>query len=212
MPSLVVLSGSLEGQRIEILHEVTLGRDGADVEIDDDEVSRQHARVTVDGGGLRIEDLGSRNGTRVNGRRIEGVVSIANEALVKIGQTLMRAEVAVEETPSGDLKSQATREAAVSDDELAAPGKRSNLTQVGQIPARRHPRTPAVDHPAAVGVPPRDSAAGSTSRPVEPFGSHRAPVSSTPRGVATRLWVPMVMTYVAIVGTAGGLIAYFASR
>lgn len=46
------------------------GRDNAMV-LDDMLVSRQHVRISVDDEGLVIEDLGSRNGTFVNGRRIE---------------------------------------------------------------------------------------------------------------------------------------------
>ncbi len=43
-----------------------------DLVIADAFLSRQHARLVLAGGGWRVEDLGSRNGTQVNGRRIEG--------------------------------------------------------------------------------------------------------------------------------------------
>lgn len=39
--------------------------------IDDESVSRQHARIRIDGAAVRLEDLGSKNGTFVNGRRVE---------------------------------------------------------------------------------------------------------------------------------------------
>ena len=50
-----------------------LGRDGAlvDATLDHRSVSRRHARLTRRGGRLRVEDLNSTNGTRVNGRRLE---------------------------------------------------------------------------------------------------------------------------------------------
>ena len=49
---------------------VVVGRDpGCDVVIDDESVSRRHARLVI-GDPMRIEDLGSRNGTRVLGRRL----------------------------------------------------------------------------------------------------------------------------------------------
>ncbi|NNG39226.1 FHA domain-containing protein [Flexivirga sp. ID2601S] len=46
------------------------GRDNSIV-LDDMLVSRQHVRITADAEGLVLEDLGSRNGTYVNGRRVE---------------------------------------------------------------------------------------------------------------------------------------------
>jgi len=48
-----------------------VGRDDeADVILDDASVSRRHARITVDGSGARVEDLGSKNGTFVHGVRL----------------------------------------------------------------------------------------------------------------------------------------------
>ncbi|MFM8355726.1 MAG: FHA domain-containing protein, partial [Gammaproteobacteria bacterium] len=49
----------------------TIGREtSCELQLDDPMVSRQHARVHALGGGWRIEDLGSRNGTRVDGALI----------------------------------------------------------------------------------------------------------------------------------------------
>ena len=50
-----------------------LGRDSAlvDATLDHRSVSRRHARLTRRDGRLRVEDLNSTNGTRVNGRRLE---------------------------------------------------------------------------------------------------------------------------------------------
>ncbi|MDE9365867.1 FHA domain-containing protein [Luteipulveratus sp. YIM 133132] len=51
---------------------LTIGRGRVNsIVLDDMLVSRQHVRITVDDEGLVLEDLGSRNGTFVNGRRIE---------------------------------------------------------------------------------------------------------------------------------------------
>lgn len=53
--------------------EVVFGRSRAvTIPVDHDKVSRQHARVTRRGGQIVVEDLGSRNGTRVNGEKLEG--------------------------------------------------------------------------------------------------------------------------------------------
>jgi DNA-binding winged helix-turn-helix (wHTH) protein len=53
--------------------------------IDLNSVSRRHARIVVADGAATIEDLGSRNGTFVNGKRIEGPTKLANGDKIKIG-------------------------------------------------------------------------------------------------------------------------------
>ena len=53
--------------------------------IDLNSVSRRHAKIAIAGGTATIEDLGSRNGTYVNGLRIEGPTKLANGDKIKIG-------------------------------------------------------------------------------------------------------------------------------
>ena len=72
-PYLLVLSGPQFGQifMLEPKRELVIGRkDGADILIRDDGVSRRHASILAEGGGARIRDLGSQNGTFVDGVRI----------------------------------------------------------------------------------------------------------------------------------------------
>ncbi len=59
--------------------------------ITDDEVSAQHVRLTRTGGSLRIEDLGSRNGTWVGGQRLDSrrPVALDDGAIVRLGSTLL---------------------------------------------------------------------------------------------------------------------------
>ncbi len=58
--------------------------------IDDPLVSRHHARITVGDEGAQIEDMGSRNGVRLNGVSIRGVAPLRNGDRVRIGtQELM---------------------------------------------------------------------------------------------------------------------------
>ncbi|HUV27128.1 MAG TPA: FHA domain-containing protein [Anaerolineales bacterium] len=67
-PVLVGQSGPLNGQRWMIRESLVVGRDaGCDVMIPSRRVSRNHARLTVTGTGTSIEDLGSKNGTHLNG-------------------------------------------------------------------------------------------------------------------------------------------------
>jgi hypothetical protein len=53
--------------------------------LEDPLVSRRHARIVVDEAGARIEDMGSRNGVRVNGAVIRDPVALRNGDRVRIG-------------------------------------------------------------------------------------------------------------------------------
>ena len=71
---LVVRKGPTVGEIIPLdLPIITLGRDPvADAVINDPEISRQHTRFTRSPNGFTVQDLGSTNGTFVNGERIGG--------------------------------------------------------------------------------------------------------------------------------------------
>jgi DNA-binding winged helix-turn-helix (wHTH) protein len=66
------------------------GRDeDAVVWIDDALVSRRHARIVVDEAGAVLEDLGSKNGTYLRGKRIEAPRKLADEDQLRIGPASM---------------------------------------------------------------------------------------------------------------------------
>lgn len=68
---------------------ITIGRDpGNYVVISDSQVSRQHARLTPQGGLIVIEDLGSTNGTRVNGIEITGAHTLADGDRIDLGENV----------------------------------------------------------------------------------------------------------------------------
>ena len=71
--------------------ELILGRErgSADLVIEDPGVSRRHARVFPDNGSLVVEDLGSSNGTYVNGERISGPVTLGAGDEVQLGDTVI---------------------------------------------------------------------------------------------------------------------------
>jgi class 3 adenylate cyclase len=85
---LAVLDGVEGGREIRVAGRLTLGRgDDAGIRIDDAEISRAHAVVTPTANGLELQDLGSLNGTWVNGERISGAVRLAQGDVIKVGAT-----------------------------------------------------------------------------------------------------------------------------
>jgi DNA-binding winged helix-turn-helix (wHTH) protein len=72
-----------------------LGRDpSAGVCIDHRSVSRRHARISIDAEGAVLSDLDSRNGTFLNGRRIDGPTRITHGAIIGLGPIVLTFVVA----------------------------------------------------------------------------------------------------------------------
>lgn len=89
MPSLLLVAGPSVGFQLEFQNEATLGRSpSCEVPIPDDKVSRRHAKLLVRDGGVRVLDLRSRNGTRVNGKRIQGEVPLTPGDRIQVGDTV----------------------------------------------------------------------------------------------------------------------------
>ena len=71
-----------------------VGRDrDAVVWIDDESVSRRHARISLGDEGVTIEDLGSKNGTYVDEKRIRAKTPLADRGVVKIGSASLTLRV-----------------------------------------------------------------------------------------------------------------------
>ena len=70
--SLAITDGPLKGKVFPITKpRVVLGRAGADIVVADQEISRQHCVLEVYGPTARLQDLGSTNGTWMDGERVE---------------------------------------------------------------------------------------------------------------------------------------------
>ena len=90
--ALVVIHGEDLGKKHDLEAEVTLiGRSSkADIQVDQDSVSRHHAKLTSERGRVTVEDLGSTNGTIVNDEHIDAPARLRNGDLIKIGRTIFK--------------------------------------------------------------------------------------------------------------------------
>lgn len=90
--ALVAYAGAALGRIFPLLPGETLvGRaPSARVALLDSEVSRHHARILLEEGQLRLEDLGSTNGTLVNGTKAEGILSLRAGDRLAIGTHVLK--------------------------------------------------------------------------------------------------------------------------
>jgi pSer/pThr/pTyr-binding forkhead associated (FHA) protein len=91
--ALVVTAGLAPGRRLALRDELLIGRgvSGEGRLSDDADLSRRHARLARDARGrVTIEDLGSANGTFVNGRRVRGRQAINVGDSVRVGSTTLQ--------------------------------------------------------------------------------------------------------------------------
>jgi S1-C subfamily serine protease/pSer/pThr/pTyr-binding forkhead associated (FHA) protein len=92
IPRLVVRTGKDEGKELALLEgsEVVIGRDpSASFVLSDGRVSTRHARVYLSAGQLVVEDLGSANGTYVNGAQVRNAVTAAEESEIQVGESIL---------------------------------------------------------------------------------------------------------------------------
>jgi pSer/pThr/pTyr-binding forkhead associated (FHA) protein len=91
--SVVIREGAGAGSEHPLNGELTVGREqGAGLVVDDGGVSRLHARFVDEGGAIVVEDLGSSNGTFVNGEQISGPVELGAGDEVQVGGTVLEVQ------------------------------------------------------------------------------------------------------------------------
>jgi serine/threonine-protein kinase len=92
-----VTAGNATGSEIQVDDELLIGREASEEGRlgQDAEISRQHARIAWSGAAFAIEDLGSTNGTFVNGRRITGPEILSPGDRIQVGATTLVVQVSV---------------------------------------------------------------------------------------------------------------------
>ena len=194
MARLRVVSGPNAGQTVDVDQELVIGREDTDLAIDDDEMSQRHAVVRRHANRLQVEDLGSTNGTFVDGTRIAEPTLLGGGAEIKVGTTVLVVEGVLPVSEStGDIVAprNATRVSAAIPEGAAPP------------PPSATPITATA--PAAPAAPP--------SAPVEAVGEFRPPQRTRKQpGLASRSWVPVALSFGTVIIVAIALVIYFSQH
>jgi hypothetical protein len=185
MASLLVRSGPMKGTRLPIrVPVVNIGRaDYNDIVLADESVSTAHAKLQRREGVWTLIDLGSTNGTFVDGEQVHGEVPLGPGATVRFGQVSTMFE------PTDDALG-------------VAKGSGTRMMEPVQVPASPAPA------PAAVKPPPPPPPIQAREQPPRP-APRRPPVVVTPpaKSSGSRWLVPLVIA----VGLAA-LIIFLLSR
>jgi nitrite reductase (NADH) large subunit len=178
------------GQTLSISNELILGRESfAEFKIADTKVSRRHARIFITPQGqVWVEDLGSTNGTFVNGGRIDRVAVRLGDQ-IRIGQTTLELVAAAESVPPAPPAP--PRERDRSTRVMARPTAGS---PTGGSPAQP-PVRPIVDSsartviPGRAGVPGQAGAPGYAATPGQP-GAPGQPAVAAQAGMPGQSMIP----------------------
>lgn len=90
MATLIVLQGPDKGRTLRTIDDqVLIGRGGTQIPLTDPTISRRHAQLQAADAGWLLTDLGSANGTYVNGVRIQKPTRLKHGDQIRVGGTLM---------------------------------------------------------------------------------------------------------------------------
>ncbi len=131
-PTLIAQTGPLNGQRWLLKNDVIVGRDeSCNVVIQNRQVSRYHARFVNLPQGVQLEDLGSKNGTHINGREVVEPVMLQDGDVIQIAFAQQFIYLSSDSTLPLELSADQTAE-TVSSVRLLRLDKRSRRVWIGQ--------------------------------------------------------------------------------
>lgn len=122
MAKLLILTGKHEGKRLTLPEkDVIVGRsEECNITLKTDEVSRQHCRLQFVNGQLTVRDLGSRNGTLVNGSVASGDVALNDGDELQIGPMRFRVQTEPTEIKKAAAAPSTTESGAADEDDIAS--------------------------------------------------------------------------------------------
>jgi hypothetical protein len=194
---LVLRAGPTPGKVFSLdKDEMFIGREANnDITINDPEVSRRHARLYVQGGNMILEDLGSTNGTSVNGQRLTGPYVLRVGEIITLGEKI----TLLFDSPADDANATMASSRISSQPQFTAQSPQP--PQVYQAPPPQPP-VYAPPPPARYQAPP-PPAAYSGQIPA-------SPQSALPAKKNTTVWIIVVVIVLLALVCACGLILYFA--
>ncbi|NJD57935.1 MAG: hypothetical protein C3F13_07865 [Anaerolineales bacterium] len=132
-PLLIAQTGPLNGQRWLLRGDVIVGRDDScTVIIQDRQVSRYHARFIPQAQGIQLEDLGSKNGTHVNGQVVIEPVILQDGDVIQIALAQQFVYMSSDSTIPLELSSQKPAETAPAPTRLRLE-KRARRVWIGDV-------------------------------------------------------------------------------
>jgi suppressor of ftsI len=137
----------------DIDRDLLIGRTDADVEIPDTEVSRRHAVLRPVPDGVEVEDVGSSNGTFIDGERLTAKRTLSQTATLRVGNTELKIEVQLPQVtrvrpagvPAPDVTVRrpiAAPEVTVARPQPGAPGPPPDAPKPARQPAEPTPPPP----------------------------------------------------------------------
>lgn len=122
MAKLLILTGKHEGQRLTLPEkDVVVGRsEECNITLKTDEVSRRHCCLSFADGQLSVRDLGSRNGTLVNGAETSGNVVLNDGDELQIGPMRFRVQTEPTEITKAVSESASTESGQADEDDIAS--------------------------------------------------------------------------------------------
>lgn len=188
---LVMQKGPNPGKIYELVQdELTIGRDITNrIVINDPEVSRRHSKLTAQMGGYTIEDLGSTNGTFVDGQRLMGPHLLRPGQTIMLGEKIALAYEALGYDPNATL---------VGANPQTQPGPRETFRVNADFEAPAAPAQPPAYPPPPVYQPPAQPAYQPPAQPAyQPQAQpayqpeyQQPPVYSAPSGPAYSGQIP----------------------
>ena len=138
IPVLIGQTGPLDNQRWMLHDSILIGRDETcDITISSRQVSRLHARLTLTPRGVLLEDLGSKNGTHLNGQFIEDPVLLKDGDSIQVALAQQFVFLSSDATLPLDLFPIKGQPAALDQGQLRKEGlfleKRSRRVWIGKI-------------------------------------------------------------------------------
>lgn len=176
-PYFRIMNGPRESERIEIndAQEIIIGRDEtADVVFKDDLVSRRHVKFRRDWAGTHVEDLGSRNGIKVNKKKVNRK-QLKDGDEIEVGNTrLLYVDPTDLQEPNVVLPNSGEHEAAVGGEDE---DEHTQSIPSGRIATRR---AKAKEEAAAKAEPPKEEPPKEEPPAPEPAAAEPAPEPEPP--------------------------------